>query len=148
MVSAGLNLIASKIPISFELYFYIYLFMEKQRILQRKATLFEERIIFLDYGLEIITKKVKLNQVREMTQEMASFQAESDNRNSQNISNTNRNFLMFNIPVSCDLKKLRNTLELDSKHWAVKKSARQQPVISTKSRSRLAQKVISGQPAD
>ena len=35
--------------------------MEKQRILQRKATLFEERIIFLDYGLEIITKKVKLN---------------------------------------------------------------------------------------
>lgn len=47
--------------------------MEKQRILQRKATLFEERIIFLDYGLEIITKKVKLNQVREMTQEMASF---------------------------------------------------------------------------
>lgn len=73
MVSAGLNLIASKIPISFELYFYIYLFMEKQRILQRKATLFEERIIFLDYGLEIITKKVKLNQVREMTQEMASF---------------------------------------------------------------------------
>lgn len=59
--------------------------MEKQRILQRKATLFEERIIFLDYGLEIITKKVKLNQVREMTQEMTSFQAESDNRNSQNI---------------------------------------------------------------
>lgn len=47
--------------------------MEKQRILQRKATLFEERIIFLDHGLEIITKKVKLNQVREMTQEMASF---------------------------------------------------------------------------